>query len=58
MFLPRLVVIDDQEYEAVGIEVVVTRDGEKTYNRYTFYKDGGEWKLYRIEEGEYITVGE
>ena len=56
LFLPRLVVIDDQEYEAVGIEVVVTRDGEKTYNRYTFYKDGGEWKLYRIEEGEYITV--
>lgn len=56
-FLPRLIVIDGQEYEAVGIEVVITRGGEKTYERYTFYKDGGAWKLYQIEQGEYRTVG-
>ena len=56
-FLPRLIVIDGQEYEAVGIEVVITRGSEKTYERYTFYKDGGAWKLYQIEQGEYRTVG-
>ena len=55
-FLPRLIVIDGQEYEAVGIEVVITRGSEKTYERYTFYKDDGAWKLYQIEQGEYRVV--
>ena len=55
-FLPRLIIIDGQEYEAVGIEVVITRGGEKSYERYTFYKDEGAWKLYQIEKGEYRTV--
>ncbi len=55
-FLPRLIVIDGQEYEAVGIEVVVTRDGVKSQARYTFYKDNGEWKLHQIEKGEYRAV--
>ena len=56
VFLPRLIVIDGQEYEAVGIEVVITRGGQKSYVRYTFYKDNGAWKLYSIEEGAYRTV--
>ncbi|MBR1822301.1 MAG: hypothetical protein IJ769_11875 [Clostridia bacterium] len=55
-FEPRLVVVDGVEYESVGIEVVIDRDGKKTYERYIFYKADGTWKLYNIEVGEYRIV--
>ena len=55
-FEPRTIAIDGVEYESVGVEVVIDRDGEKTYERYIFYKDGDAWKLYGIEVGEYKAV--
>ena len=53
LFLPRLIVVDKAEHESVGIELIIDRGGEKSYERYTFFDDEGEWKLYRIEKGEF-----
>ena len=56
-FQPRLIVVDGQEYESVGLVLVVTENGKKSYERYTFFKDDGAWKLNGIEKGEYRVVG-
>lgn len=51
-FFPKTTVsIDGKDFEAFIIEVVVTRNGEKEYDRYTFYNDGTQWTLYSIERG-------
>ncbi len=36
------------------IDLVITRDGEKTYQRFAFRQnDEGQWLLARIDIGEY-----
>ena len=51
------VTVDGQTYEGFSIDVVIDRAGSKTYERYTFYKDGSQWILYGIEVGEYKVIG-
>lgn len=51
LFPKTTVKIDGKDFEAFIIKVVVTRNGEKEYDRYTFYNDGTQWTLYSIERG-------
>ena len=55
-FPTRTITVDGEEFEGFSIDVVIDRDGEKTYERYTFYNDGAQWILYGIEVGEYRVV--
>ena len=48
--------LDGVEYESFSIDLVIDRNGEKSYERYTFYNDNGTWKLFGIEKGEYEAV--
>ena len=50
------VTVDGVEYESFSIDLVIDRDGDKTYERYTFYDDNGTWKLFGIEKGVYKEV--
>ena len=48
--------MDGAEHESFSIDLEIERNGEKTYERYTFYEDGGVWKLHGIEKGVYKAV--
>ena len=50
------VTVDGKACESFSIDLVIDRDGAKTYERYTFYNDGSAWKLYGIEKGAYKEV--
>ena len=50
------VTVDGAEHESFSIDLEIERNGEKTYERYTFYEDGGVWKLHGIEKGVYKAV--
>ncbi len=50
------VTVDGKVCESFSIDLVIDRDGAKTYERYTFYNDNGAWKLYGIEKGAYKEV--
>lgn len=57
LFVQEKVVIDGQEYTCFCIDLVITRDGEKTYQRYAFRQDDeGQWILCQIAVGEYQPV--
>ena len=51
-FQHSTVTIDGQTYESISLVLIVDRNGKKTYERYVFYHDGGEWILYRVDIGE------
>ena len=55
-FPPRLVTVNGVTYEGVGIVLIINANGNKSYERYTFYDANGVWKLHLIEEGKYVTV--
>lgn len=55
-FPKQQITVDGKTFEAFSIDVVIDRDGQKTYERYTFYNDGAQWILYGIEVGEYREV--
>ena len=40
----------------VSVMLKITREGNTTYERYTFFNDQGEWKLWKIEQGLYRMV--
>ena len=50
------VTVDGQAYESFSIDLVIDRNGNKSYERYTFYDENGAWKLYGIEKGVYKEV--
>lgn len=52
-FQPRLIIVDGVERVSVGLELKVVSGGKTTRERYTFFDDGGTWKLYQIERGVY-----
>ena len=57
LFVQENVVIDGEEYTCFCIDLVITRDGEKTYQRYAFRQDDeGQWILCQIAIGEYKPV--
>ena len=56
-FAKETIVIDGEEYTCFCIDLVITRDGEKTYQRYAFRQDDeGKWILCQIDIGEYKPV--
>ena len=57
LFVQEKIVIDGKEYTCFCIDLVITRDGEKTYQRYAFRQDDdGQWILCQIAIGEYKPV--
>lgn len=52
-FPPRQATVDGTACESVGIVLVIDESGDKTRERYTFCDANGEWKLHRVEIGEY-----
>ena len=55
-FPKRTVTVDGQECKSFSIDLVIDRNGNKSYERYTFYDADGAWKLYGIEKGVYREV--
>ena len=56
-FLPRSVTDEDGvEHKSVGIELEIQEGDKLSYERYTFYEDADEWKLFAIETGTYKEV--
>ncbi len=54
LFVKDTVEIDGEVYTCYCIDLVITRDGEKTYQRFAFRQnDEGQWVLARIDIGEY-----
>ena len=54
LFPPQTVTIDGQEYESIGIVLIVRHNGKEDHTRYTFFNDQDVWKLHQIEEGVYV----
>ncbi len=52
-FQPRHVQVDGVTHESVCFELEIQEGGKRSYERYTFYLDGKEWKLFRLETGLY-----
>ncbi len=53
-FLPRSVTDENGvEHKSVGIELEIQEGAKLSYERYTFYEDADEWKLFSIETGTY-----
>jgi len=52
-FEPRTVSIDGQDYESIGIVLIVNRNGEQEFDHYIFYNDNSVWRLYQIEIGRW-----
>ncbi len=53
-FLPRTVVDENNvQHKSVGIELEIAEGNHLSYERYTFFEDEGEWKLFELEKGEY-----
>ena len=53
-FLPRLVVDENGvEHQSVGIELEIQEGSKLSCERYTFFEDAGEWKLFELETGTY-----
>ena len=48
--------VNGERVQVVKIEILIQKDGDMTFQRYIFYKDGTEWKLLRIEKGIYVEV--
>ena len=55
-FAKQEITVDGKSYESFAIDVVTDRNGQKSYDRYTFYNVDGAWKLYSVEKGEYREV--
>jgi len=56
MFEVRKVTVDGQEYDGISIELTITRNGEETRERYSFYNDQNIWKLYQIEQLQTVVA--
>ena len=57
LFVQDKIVIDGQEYTCYCVDLVITRDGKKTYQRFAFRQnDEGQWILCQIQIGEYKPV--
>ena len=53
-FLPRLVIDENgEEHASVCIELEIAEGAKLSYERYTFFENGGAWQLFKLEKGEY-----
>ena len=56
VFPKETLFVDGQPYTCFNVDLVIDRDGQKSYERYTFRQDGESWVLAKVKVGVYKPV--
>ena len=56
-FPKTTVTVGEETCEAFQLRLKIEQGDETSYERYTFFNDGGAWKLFGVEKGVWKLVG-